>query len=258
MTVDDAPAFRDAMGTLNLAYPRQQLTSETQVLYFERLARFSIVEVQRAIATAIDRGGDFPPSIARLIELIEGAPEDRAALAWARAYHAALRGYGTYHPLDFGDETLHAAVAAMGGWGMLYTLGHRDAESVDATVARKQFMQLYAIYLRRGVPESTPKALCADPDRVGRLPAVTLDALGEYPKRLLALPEPTFQPEGEILAAPPAQWRAMVRELAARKALPPPVQPVAKPIYTQAEIDEQEQRKAAKIAEARAWLESQA
>ena len=41
MTRQDFEAFLAAMGTLNLAYPRQQLSSESQVVYFERLSRFA-------------------------------------------------------------------------------------------------------------------------------------------------------------------------------------------------------------------------
>ena len=252
MTNEDSPLFVRAMGMLNLAYPRQQISPQSQALYFERLRRFSIQAVTRAIEHAVDHGGEFPPSIARLIELIEGTPEDRAALAWGRVHNAALRGYGTYRPLDFGDEVIHATVAAMGGWGVLSELSHRDAEGVDAAVKRKEFVHLYVIYANRGVPATTPKALCADPDRVGKLAAATLDEFGEYPKPPLALPPPV-QDRVEILDKPPAECLDIIRKLAVEKTLPPVVEPVAKE-YTQAEIDEQERRKAEKIAEARRWL----
>jgi len=259
MNRDDADTFGRLFAMLNLAYPRQPLTSETQTLYFERLRRFTVPQVKAAINRAIDYGGDFPPSVANLISMIEGSDTERAVSMWSRLHLAARAGYGTMRGLDFGDPVAHAAVVAMGGWARMYELNHRDSESVDRAVARREFIDLYMVFLHRGVPEGTPGALCCDQSRVGVMPSMRIGEFGlpdasAYP----TLPASTDLPVVDVPNEPPEEFRKMVREISEKRALPPPKEPEAKVEYTPAEIDEQLRQKAVKTAEARAWAEEQA
>lgn len=160
MKIEDGDRFAVLMEWLNTAFPRQAISVEAQqMVYWPVLRDLTIDQVQRAVELALKHETDFMPAPGKLREYVLGVAEDRAALAWARIKRASLAGYGYYRDLDFGDPALHAAVVAMGGWRVLYHLGFGESEQVDWVTARKEFMQLYAHYERRGAPDDTPAAL---------------------------------------------------------------------------------------------------
>lgn len=158
MTHDDVTTFTREMARLNLAFPKEALSDDTEIVYFDALRDLSIEQVQTAVQRAI-RENTWMPKVAELRALVLGAPDDAAAFAWARAYRASLRGFGTARKLDFQDPVLHATVTAMGGWERIARLGFSGTESVDIAMTRKEFVHLYAIYLVRGVPADTPALL---------------------------------------------------------------------------------------------------
>lgn len=230
------------MSPLYLHYQREP-DEDLNALYFRLLADLELADLERAAVQAMLRLTFFP-KVAELRGLVLGDEEERAAIAWARAHNAALRGYGTIRPLDFGDPVLHAAVTGMGGWRALYALGNRDAEGVDAAVARKEFMQLYIAYLHRGVPPETPETLHMIRSMVGN--PIKLDALGEAPKKK-ALP-PADKKKEKLIPAPP-EFLAAIGSLGT-KAPPPAVRNVVvdhEP--TRQDVEDHENRKRAAINE---------
>ncbi len=89
---------------------------------------------------------------------------ERAEIAWSRLHQSFQHGMGGYRPIDFGDPILHATVTAMEGWERS-TASASTAPSRSRSPSRKEFLELYKIYLRRA-PEDPPAALCADTDPV--------------------------------------------------------------------------------------------
>jgi hypothetical protein len=252
VTPADADAFVRELAPLNLVFPRDELTPAAQVVYFEALRDLTLDQVRVAVARAI-RESRFMPKPAELRTFALGTDEERAALAWGRAHRAALKGYGTHRPLDFADPVLHAAVTAMGGWGQLYRLGHRDAEGVDAAVARKEFVELYLAFLHQGVPATTPAALHCEEERAGLLPPMCLNELGE-PERPPRPALPAANPEPVEYVPPPPEFKAVMARLA--EAVEVKSQKVLRPVVTKTlptpeEIEAQERAKAAKLAELR-------
>lgn len=238
------------MAPLYLHYQRDP-DEAVNALYFRLLIDLPLPDLEAAAINAMQRLV-FMPKVAELRAIIQGNEEERAALAWARAHTAALRGYGTVRPLDFGDMVLHATVTAMGGWSQLYALGNRAAEGVDAAVARKEFLQLYVAFIHRGVPPETPPALHMNRDLTGLDAPLKMSALGEAKPGRKALPPATAKKEEKLIPAPP-EFLAAVGALEDKMAVPSKVRkaiPDREP--TPEEVAEHERRKKAKIDEARA------
>lgn len=164
----DYDAFELALKTTAAAFG-VEMSPARVTAYLEALAGYDVAAIQEACKAAV-RSSEFFPTVAALVKLIEGSADDRAALAWTRVYRAALKGLGTYRPLDFQDPILHATVTAMGGWRQLLWIGDLDTENVDVVTTRKQFMQLYGIYERRGAPPDTPPYLTRLPEHAERIP----------------------------------------------------------------------------------------
>lgn len=202
MTDDDAEAFLTyVMGPLDLAFGKVS-EKEVKVLYFKSLMDLPLEALKRATEIIIQRDTFFP-KVADIRRVVLGSEEEKAALAWSRAMNAARRGLGGYTPITFNDPALHATVVRMGGWGRFWSLGFRDTERVDIATARKEFMELYPLALLRGIPDDTPRELCAEEENIGRLPAT---------------------PVGELAEAPPREFPdeyAWQKALPAEKALPP-------------------------------------
>jgi hypothetical protein len=249
MTEHDQPGFMSrVMGPLYLNFGKEP-DAALSALYFQALRDLALVDLAKATEEAIQHRTFFP-KVAELREIVLGTPEERAAIAWTRAHNAALKGCGTYRPLDFGDPVIHATIAAMGGWAELYVLGFRDAEGVDVAVKRKEFVQLYMIFLRRALPETTPPALACDQTRVGTMPPIKLNELGEVPRKpQKALPDPAA--EEPYLSEPPQFFRDMVDSITKARTLQPGKATEQKPAFTADEIAAQEHRKAEKIARLR-------
>lgn len=252
MTDSDKARFgEEVMGPMYLVFEKKPSVAMTRV-YFEALRPYLFEEVRAAMHKALRRASAFMPRPGELIVFITGGEEEQAMIAWGRAHNAALKGYGAYRPLDFDDHLIHAAVQAMGGWGTIYQLGHRDSELVDAASLRKQFITLYIAFLHRGVPPTVPPALHCEQDRAGSMPPMKLNEIGEPEATVKALPvgEPAPAP---VYVPPPEGWKAMVAELAARRTVPSSVRE-AKPVertFTAEEIEQQERDKQAKVQDLR-------
>ena len=83
-------------------------------LYFGLLLPYSITDVTKAISSHL-RQSSFMPRPADIIKSIDGTPEERASLAWAKTLKA-IADVGTYQSVIFDDPYIHYAVGRMGGW----------------------------------------------------------------------------------------------------------------------------------------------
>lgn len=149
MRDDDAGPFTAALIAAGENW--NETLSEIRIAsYFETLKRFEIEPIKAALARAFQTCTYFPKP-AELIAILEGTPEDRAALAWARAERALAR-YGPYQSLDFQDPVLHRLIRHYGGWeAFAHLLRLPDRER---GFQRTEFLALHAIFA--DTPEEAP------------------------------------------------------------------------------------------------------
>jgi len=85
--------------------------------YWQALQRFDFAAVKHALQTHRDNpdGGQFLPTPADIIRLLEGSGEDRALIAWAKV-DKAIPIIGSYTSVVFDDCLIHAVIEDMGGW----------------------------------------------------------------------------------------------------------------------------------------------
>ncbi len=190
MTREDFEVFAVELGkTAELL--NEPLSEVKVLLHFEALMDLPLDAVLAALRKA-RATSTYCPRPAEVRALVRGDPDERAEIAWSRVHQAIHNGVGGYQPIDFGDPILHAAVTAMTGWGRFYSLGFYDTEPVTIATAKKEFIALYLIYLKRGAPASTPHALCAKAAPVFPEPQKLGDGLTE--PIVPALPPATIAP----------------------------------------------------------------
>ena len=145
MTKEDRQAFSIAL-TRTAEVFGEALSVGRMQAYFEALGDLDSESVQAALRL-VERTARFFPKPAEIREAIEGAPSDRALAAWTRV-EAAREAIGPYQSVDFGDPILHATVRQLGGWPEVAGWGRLDLK--EAGFKRKEFLDTYALFLRRG------------------------------------------------------------------------------------------------------------
>ena len=115
------------------------------MLAFEALSAYELPAIKAAIMAHItgDKGtqGITP---AHIITLIDGTPEDRAALAWALVEKALSSYNGAYESVRFPLPAYHFAIEKLGGW---ITLSDKydDGSKRDVAFLAKEFKQFYVL-----------------------------------------------------------------------------------------------------------------
>lgn len=114
MKDEDADSFANLIEGLGLTFDKEVPDSLCEI-YFRALARFTIEQVDQAVARAITTCRFFPRP-AELIELIEGAPTDEGLAAWVLLQDARAR-VGYFNSIWFDDAALSQALLdTFGGW----------------------------------------------------------------------------------------------------------------------------------------------
>lgn len=162
MTGDDFDRFGRALRAVAEAIGAP-ITTERTMLYFERLKRFEIDQVENALGRGQDRWKFFP-AIPEVIEAIEGSPDDRTLAAWTRV-ETALREVGTYQSVTFDDPILHATVMQMGGWFAAWEWERLDER--DYGFKRLEFTRLYRMFLGMGA-QTAPRYLLGQAEVTNR------------------------------------------------------------------------------------------
>jgi len=102
------------MRTISEVTKGNSLSMEALGLYFKMLQRFEFEAISRVIFGLIERN-KFTPAISEIIQEIEGKPEERSSIAWAKVIKT-LSDVGTYKSVQFDDPAIHYAITRMGGW----------------------------------------------------------------------------------------------------------------------------------------------
>lgn len=85
----------------------------------------------------------FFPKPAEIHELIQGSPDDTAALAWTR-FLRAISDVGTYTSVNFGDHALHATIEALGGWHNAWQIVRLGLNELG--FKRHEFLRTYTAF----------------------------------------------------------------------------------------------------------------
>lgn len=188
------------------------LSTAASEAYFGVLKGYEIGAVRLAVEQAIRRCQFFPRPV-QLIDFLEGGTvEDRAMLAWGRVL-GALEAHGTGQSVDFGDPALHAAVVAVGGWGIE---GWGRWDEAEEGYTRSAFLRAY-----RAFHNAPTRALAYLPGRFEQVNGLTwgqwLRGLG-HRDEVLAL-GPSGRDVAMRRALTPARGPALTEH--GQKALPP-------------------------------------
>jgi hypothetical protein len=148
MHAKQRPEFVGIITALAVTFGRE--ASEALLTgYWMALQDLPLDDLKRAAARAIHER-TFMPVPAELRELAgELTPEARAVIAWKAALDAE-RLHGYYGSVDFDDKAVNATIRNMGGWEKFT----ERLENEDREWLRKEFLQIYAVYCRRGVTAS--------------------------------------------------------------------------------------------------------
>lgn len=178
--------------------------SETHKAYWYYLRDLDLEAVQRACLkapVALRTTYGKLPTVVQLRELSGAMPsEQRALLAWHEVTKA-MDHDGTYESVCFDDPVIHAAIRSLGGWEWV---GHQTEEWYHIW-GRKQFMEVYGVYLTNGISAEQAASLTGIHQRNNALVGITT-SVKSIETGLPALPAGTVRgtvPSGiPALAAP--------------------------------------------------------
>lgn len=140
MEKSDDQKFAGLMAMLATAFGQENTELRIEV-YFDALQDFTIEEVEGVVYLAI-KTLKFFPKVAELRELVEGAPEDRALLAWQMAVDT--RNY--YGGADFVDDPIipYCLQEIFGGY-----MEFCEKTLDELKWEEKRFLNLYRLVLKR-------------------------------------------------------------------------------------------------------------
>lgn len=115
-------------------------------LAFEALRPHDLGAITAALTAHVrdPEVGQFPPKPADVVRHIEGAPEQRAALAWAKL-RQAVRRVGPYRSVAFDDAIIHAVIRDLGGWA-----ASGEWRTEELPFREQDFRRAYRAYASRG------------------------------------------------------------------------------------------------------------
>lgn len=124
-------------------YFGKELSKSVMALYLEALQPYADADIVGACTTAI-RTLKFFPRVSDFVDIIEGDPESKAAVAWATLIKA-MEDHGHYHTVAFQDGAIMSAVNAMGGWTRICEYTYEELN-----YRQKEFDRLYRQFSRPG------------------------------------------------------------------------------------------------------------
>ena len=133
--------IRQILAVLRAEYGNKVLIDEPRIkLWMLVLGHATFDEIQRAVAVSLSKGGQFPPSVGELNQIVlearEGVKSDWGTL-WDRVLAAAQRS--SYYSEEEGAKLPPEALRAIGGTTGLRELACSNPENIG--VIRAQFRQ---------------------------------------------------------------------------------------------------------------------
>lgn len=142
MTQENWAAFCKLMEAVDDAVGARPRSEAALLIMFKALSRFPLKDVSRAMTQHIERS-QYAVKVADVVAILEGAPEEKSALAW-RGFIRAIELHGGFVSVKFPDPAYHYAIGQLGGWE--HIANHYGAMSYKELEFReKDFRQLYEI-----------------------------------------------------------------------------------------------------------------
>jgi hypothetical protein len=128
-----------------MAFYRRDISRFALDVWWQACQPFDIEQVTAAFtAHAMDpERGQFAPTPADLVRVLQGTQTDRSLVAWGKVLEAIQR-VGAYQSPVFDDGLIHAAVEDVGGWVAVCR-----CETNDLPHVQRRFCESYRAYARR-------------------------------------------------------------------------------------------------------------
>jgi hypothetical protein len=193
VTEHDFEAFAGFMAVLEEVFGKD-LNPQLVEIYFRALANWPIERIAAAVDEAV-RTLKFFPKPAKLIELIEGSPADRAERAWQQFWLALILG-GTYRSLYCEDGTLAETIRRLyGSWADAWNIPRPESDPPGHQIHHKNFVSTYRDLARQRQRW--------EPYLIGKFEAENLATMSTWTRGIPAEPLVTYLPvDGDPEARP--------------------------------------------------------
>lgn len=202
MVNDDKRDFLASLGAIFEMFGQEGTGSRFELYWMALRDAVTLPEAKHAMSIAI-RSASRVPTVAELLEHVEGKAEDRAIAAWADVQKAASVSY--MDDLDFEDRTINAVIRNLHGRPAFFARLCGGTESEKWL--RIEFMKVYAAVARGGVGDEASALLAGEADRglvMGRLhePNVQRIACDQNRAALLPPRQVTIEHRRQTVAVP--------------------------------------------------------
>jgi hypothetical protein len=96
---------------------KRDLSEALLNVYIKILEKYDYKQIEDALIEIVSTAKFFPKP-AEILEALHGSKEDRALMSWMKV-RDAIRKYGHYSSIDFGDPIIVKAISQIGGWQKL-------------------------------------------------------------------------------------------------------------------------------------------
>lgn len=115
-------------------------------MYYKCFEDYTAEEFSCAVTKCIkERVYNSLPKPAEILSFLEGTKDDKALIAWMKAKEA-VKKVGYYMTPEFDDSIISHCLIELGGW-----MEFCSAKIEDSPFIEKRFMDLYRLFLKRGV-----------------------------------------------------------------------------------------------------------
>lgn len=146
MNNEDRKEFAEQWTAARETYDKTVSTAGL-VIAFDALDRFEIKDIRKAITLHLNDtvNGRFPITPPHIVAHIEGASEERAAVAWKKL-SSAVTEIGGYRDVVFDDPAIHAIVDNEGGWLRMCSM-----DDTDFKYLQHRFTKLYTALVSKRI-----------------------------------------------------------------------------------------------------------
>lgn len=128
----------------------KKLSQALQKIYIKVLSKYSYSVLEIAFDKVINNCTFFPKPV-EIIKYIVGGSDDRSLYAWTKVIDA-VRKYGAYESVDFGDPLIAKAIRLIGGWKFIC-----NTNSKEMVWMQKEFERIYKNLIISGYSSDNSK-----------------------------------------------------------------------------------------------------
>lgn len=160
MTDSQKREFLSSLGALFEMFGQEATTPRITLYWLAMRSECSLDAAKDAMAKSA-RTASRLPTVAELLEHVNGKPSDRAEAAWFDVQRST--GISYMADLDFEDRSINAVIRALGGRRAFFERLGAGVESEKWL--RIEFMKSYAAFADRALSDEATGVLFGDADR---------------------------------------------------------------------------------------------